>query len=47
MAKMKVMASKKSAFAFIWSSREKIKVEIQWGVMQRRESSKGGDFVVF
>ena len=29
MAKMKVMASKKNAFAFIWSSRGRIKAEIQ------------------
>ena len=29
MAKMKVMASKKRAFAFIWSSRGRIKAEIQ------------------
>ena len=29
MTKMKVMASKKSVFAFIWSSRGRIKAEIQ------------------
>ena len=38
MAKMKAMASKKSVFAFIWSSRGRIKAEIY------EESSKGGDF---